>query len=169
MTLDLSGIIHAQGEKLVINGNFDLDPSYSIEGWTFLSPLQATGFLQNFGESLEFSAKVTAKLQTDCDRCGRQYDQEIEFEIFEVLKKNYGRDEVFSDEASPDVISFLGMEIEIDEIVYKNLFMNLPMKNLCSAECLGLCTVCGKNLNEGDCGCDRSTIDPRLAILDEFK
>ena len=32
----------------------------------------------------------------------------------------------------------------------------------------GLCPVCGANLNEGDCGCDRSQRDPRLDKLREL-
>ena len=29
----------------------------------------------------------------------------------------------------------------------------------------GLCPKCGKNLNTGDCGCDKRDIDPRLEAL----
>ena len=32
----------------------------------------------------------------------------------------------------------------------------------------GLCPVCGADLNEGDCGCDRFVPDPRLAALQQL-
>ncbi|MFR6279290.1 MAG: hypothetical protein ACLULM_10605 [Acutalibacter sp.] len=31
-----------------------------------------------------------------------------------------------------------------------------------------MCPICGKNLNQGDCGCEKDTVDPRLAILKEL-
>ena len=56
----------------------------------------------------------------------------------------------------------------MDEIVYKNIYMNLPSKKLCKNDCKGLCPKCGKNLNEGDCGCDTREADPRFDALDKF-
>ena len=46
-----------------------------------------------------------------------------------------------------------------------NLELNFPSKILCKEDCLGLCQRCGKDLNEGDCGCKDDEIDPRLAPL----
>jgi uncharacterized metal-binding protein YceD (DUF177 family) len=34
--------------------------------------------------------------------------------------------------------------------------LSLPMKILCREDCKGLCAACGRNLNEGDCGCVRT-------------
>jgi uncharacterized protein len=31
-----------------------------------------------------------------------------------------------------------------------------------------LCPVCGADRNKGDCGCDTTTVDPRLAALKQF-
>ena len=39
------------------------------------------------------------------------------------------------------------------------------MKFLCRPDCKGLCSVCGKDLNEGACGCDTFVPDPRLAAI----
>ena len=33
---------------------------------------------------------------------------------------------------------------------------------------VSLCPKCGKNLNEGPCGCDLRQIDPRLAVLQKL-
>ena len=43
------------------------------------------------------------------------------------------------------------------------------MKPLCGDQCLGLCTVCGTNLNRDRCSCTRDWEDPRLAVLKAFK
>ena len=53
--------------------------------------------------------------------------------------------------------------------VYNEILMRFPMKTLCREDCKGLCLKCGKNLNEGECGCDRASLDPRMsAIRDIF-
>ena len=39
------------------------------------------------------------------------------------------------------------------------------MRVLCSEDCKGLCPKCGRDLNEGECGCDLKEPDPRLAVL----
>ena len=44
------------------------------------------------------------------------------------------------------------------------------MKILCKEDCKGLCSVCGKDLNEGKCDCDTFVPDPRMAaIMDIFR
>jgi uncharacterized protein len=43
------------------------------------------------------------------------------------------------------------------------------MKKLCREDCKGLCNVCGKDLNDGDCNCDRSNADIRWLPLKELK
>ena len=42
----------------------------------------------------------------------------------------------------------------------------LPGYPVCQEGCKGLCSVCGANLNERDCGCDRHVPDPRWAGLE---
>jgi uncharacterized protein len=42
------------------------------------------------------------------------------------------------------------------------------MKPLCRADCSGLCPTCGKDLNEGQCNCERTEIDPRWAKLSKL-
>lgn len=39
------------------------------------------------------------------------------------------------------------------------------MKVVCREDCKGLCPVCGKDLNKGDCDCDTTYRDPRFESL----
>jgi uncharacterized protein len=43
--------------------------------------------------------------------------------------------------------------------------MDLPIQVLCDPNCRGLCSQCGANLNEGDCGCAPDTTASPLAGL----
>ena len=45
----------------------------------------------------------------------------------------------------------------------------LPVSVICQDDCKGLCTVCGQDLNEKECGCQRKVVDIRLAKLKDIK
>ena len=70
-----------------------------------------------------------------------------------------------------DDLSFMeGYNLNTETLLYNEIMENWPAKILCREDCKGLCLVCGRNLNEGECGCDRFVPDPRLAgIQDLFK
>ena len=55
-----------------------------------------------------------------------------------------------------------------DEVVISDIILNYPQKYLCKDDCKGLCPECGKNLNEGDCGCNKTQVDSRLEILKQL-
>jgi uncharacterized protein len=64
---------------------------------------------------------------------------------------------------------FSGKEIDLDPIVREQLLLALPPYPLCRESCKGLCPVCGRNLNDAECGCDRRAPDPRWAGLEKFR
>jgi uncharacterized protein len=59
--------------------------------------------------------------------------------------------------------------IDLAQLVREQLYLAVPMKPLCRETCLGLCPVCGTNLNRGLCGCRRDWDDPRFAALRALK
>ncbi len=61
-------------------------------------------------------------------------------------------------------------DIDMDELLYREFLMLWPTKILCREDCRGLCPICGRNLNGGDCSCNREALDPRMAaVLDIFE
>ncbi len=71
------------------------------------------------------------------------------------------------DEAEEDTYS--GKVIDLDPIVREQILLALPGYPVCNEGCKGLCSVCGANLNDRDCGCDRHVPDPRWAGLKNEK
>ncbi|MGP1470463.1 MAG: YceD family protein [Schwartzia sp. (in: firmicutes)] len=55
--------------------------------------------------------------------------------------------------------------INIAPLVRDTILSAQPISNLCRDDCRGLCSRCGADLNRGECGCDRRSLDPRLAAL----
>ena len=59
--------------------------------------------------------------------------------------------------------------LDLTEAIRQYIITALPMKPLCKEDCAGLCSTCGKDLNQGDCGCKQEEIDPRWAELLKLK
>ena len=59
--------------------------------------------------------------------------------------------------------------IDIRSDVRDYAMLAIPMKKLCKDDCKGLCQRCGKNLNEGECNCQKDEVDLRWQPLMELK
>jgi uncharacterized protein len=71
------------------------------------------------------------------------------------------------EEADED--TYTGDEIDLAPFVREQILLSLPDYVLCDPACKGLCSVCGADLNGGECGCERTVPDPRLAALKDLK
>jgi uncharacterized protein len=71
--------------------------------------------------------------------------------------------------AELDVFFYDEPVLPFAEIAREQAIISLPMKPLCREDCLGLCPQCGKDLNAGDCACDKKRGDPRLEILKNLR
>ncbi|RLB04720.1 MAG: hypothetical protein DRG50_08420, partial [Deltaproteobacteria bacterium] len=125
-------------------------------------------FLRRTRKGIEVKGRIETSVLINCARCLKEFVLPIvsEFEAFFLLMKYAPREE--ERELSPEElkISFLtGPELEVRDIIEEQIWLNIPMKPLCHQECKGLCSICGADLNLGECGCDRSYIDPRFAVL----
>ena len=58
-----------------------------------------------------------------------------------------------------------GYRLDTDLLLDNEILILWPMKVLCHESCKGICPVCGRNRNDGDCGCDTFVPDPRMAKL----
>ena len=129
-------------------------------------------FLQRTSQGIEVTGSIRAAIALACARCLKECTVPIvsEFKEYLILPK-YAPSEQDKELVHDDLdISFLPEEgIELRDIVEEQIWLNIPIKPLCDNECKGLCTVCGADLNSGECGCDRSVGDPRFAVLKGFK
>jgi uncharacterized protein len=63
-----------------------------------------------------------------------------------------------------DVFVFDGQGFDIAQAIDVNTTLNLPKYVRCRDDCKGLCPMCGHDLNEGACDCERPG-DPRFDAL----
>ena len=110
-------------------------------------------------EIVMLRARVSYVFGGRCDRCMEEFQDERELDVEHILVTSLEN----GDEG--DFVLIDNYQLPLDELVEADLILSLPFKNLCREDCRGLCPICGKNLNEGLCGCRPQTADPRLEIL----
>ena len=91
-----------------------------------------------------------------CSRCLCDFDQQL-FITFDEEFLMHGEEGAF--------IINEHREIDLSEVARQYTLLVEPMKPLCREDCAGLCTHCGKNLNQEQCDCSRAEIDPRWSKL----
>ncbi|MGD8243283.1 MAG: DUF177 domain-containing protein [Desulfobacterales bacterium] len=67
------------------------------------------------------------------------------------------------------LVPFEGEEIDFRDMLQEQIILAIPMQPLCRADCQGLCSHCGTDLNRETCSCRAETVDPRLAALKKLK
>ncbi len=123
----------------------------------FLEPVKIEGILTNVDENIVLDAKGETEAELPCSRCLAPVRIKVNFK----LNEKFSHAGVLNEEAE----TFSGDQIDLAEVVKRSILSALPMKVVCREDCKGLCPVCGKDLNEGDCGCDTTSIDPRFESL----
>ena len=161
MKVDLSSVIKVTGAEVKLSSTVGFgDAEFLGETYKFIEPLQVEGRVYNNGQSLTLEAQVSGRMITECARCLEEVEADVEFSVHELLSQ---REE--GAEEDEDIILFDGYEIELDDIIADHFLMNISGRYLCSEDCKGLCSVCGQNLNHGECSCDNEYIDPRWQAL----
>lgn len=94
---------------------------------------------------------------------GRKRRQKKDDDDFGEVASSFELDEI-------DAEPFDGKTIDLDPIVREQVLLALPVTVLCRDDCKGLCSTCGQDLNEKDCGhSEKKEIDVRLAKLKDIK
>jgi uncharacterized protein len=74
-------------------------------------------------------------------------------------------EEVAIDEGEAEMGFYAGAGIELEEILREQILLLLPMQRVCSADCKGICPVCGRDRNESSCDCRVEAADDRWSAL----
>ena len=160
MRLELRDIIHSPGASVSFAERVDLSDLRFGTCFPVTEPVLAEGTVRNTADVLMMKGRLTTCLHGVCDRCAGEFLREVDIPVDAVLVES------FSNEDSEDENVFLldADTADLEEIVRTVFVLNMDSKLLCSPECKGLCCRCGKNLNDGPCGCQKE-LDPRFAAL----
>jgi len=171
MKLDLRPLL--AGERLLtidyelaVNSDPE-DPASFLYGVSFPSPMKVNGEITNTAGYMRMTLDAEVRYETRCARCLKDISGSFSF----GLEKTVAPREILADLDEDKLDDYAIIEdgfLDVDEEILDQLEMEFPLRFLCHEDCKGLCHKCGKNLNEGDCGCSRVDIDPRLAPLQKL-
>lgn len=161
MKLDLREIIASPGKSAEFEFALSLD-GLAFEGvLAFTTPITVRGSVQNHAGLLELHAGIIADMLCQCARCLKEFPKSYRQEVAAYLA------EELEDEDNEDYYLLEDGVADLAEIARDALIFNFEPRILCREDCKGLCSKCGKDLNEGPCDCGED-LDPRMAVLGQL-
>lgn len=162
MIIDLKRIFVNDNSSLPVDYSLDLSEVEYLGEYPLKKPVSINGTVSNSASLVRLAATVSYEYEAPCDRCGLITADKRTVLIEKSLASS------IEGEESDTILLVPDMKLDLDELIYTEVMLSLPMKHLCNEDCKGICSKCGKNLNEGKCDCPEKEIDPRLAALAEL-
>lgn len=125
------------------------------------------------GDVIRLHCDVCAHVILTCVRCLEEFRHDVGGDLSLVarrLRKGESLHDYSDYDSDKDGTRLIFIEsdtnvIDISDFVRDTILLSIPMKPVCSETCRGLCSVCGINLNYGECGCKRERFDHRFEDL----
>lgn len=160
MVLDLKQLFSMAIGAKELNAEFDLSDVEFSGVFPIKTPVRITGEVLSKTGIVSLEALIEADYSADCDRCGTPSTKHYSIPVNRVLVT-----ELANEEENDEMLVLPEMKLDLYELVLTEVVLNVPSKHLCKEDCKGICSKCGKNLNEGKCDCPEKEIDPRLKVL----
>lgn len=162
MLLQLQALFMGEKERLPINCTLDLSGVEWNGEHPFQSPVQVTGAVEQSADVVTLRADVHYRYDGTCDRCTGDVHRDCVMKMEHILVVSLNHED------NDSFVLIENYQLPLDELVEEDIILDQPSKILCREDCRGLCPQCGKDLNQGLCGCRHETVDPRLAVLKQL-
>jgi len=160
MLLDLKEIIQRPGGALPFAFELDLSDLEFYGIRPIAEPVRVSGEVRNHAGLLVMTGQAETTLHVNCDRCGKPFLRPMALPFEHMLADHLEDAESENDE----IILLNGTVLDAGDAVTDDMVYGMDSGNLCREDCKGRCFRCGKDLNEGPCGC-KPELDPRMAVL----
>lgn len=170
-TVDVSKIYN--GDKSEIPFEFCLPCELMTDGdIVFSEPVRVKGRVyceadgrNNTDNLIMLYIELVGEYASVCARCASDVSKTFEIKTKFGVAKNIS-------EQSTDYVEAVDGILDLGEIARTVFFLELPSKVLCREDCKGLCPVCGKNLNFGNCSCKpekrKNALSDLKKLLDNY-
>ena len=167
--------------------NLEFDETFApgaielLEDQVQTAPLKSSGraelIRENRGarevvEDIRLVGSFSTEVEVKCARCLDPVHNKLA-EKFDLLYRPLGvdatRDEVAISQADTEIGYYQGEGLLLEDVLKEQILLALPVKQLCGADCKGLCPQCGKNLNVESCDCVAAMADPRWLALEDIR
>lgn len=168
MRLDLTEIAQHVGKQM----SYEVDePASSITDVEVLRPIRGSLRFTNTGDLLLVRGFLHTSVELECSRCLRLFEMPLRCEVEEQVElralaaRPFEHPQVTIIPEEGDTLFLDGNILDLTELIRQMLLVSLPIKPLHDEACKGLCPTCGKDLNEGECSCEKPLGHPAFAVL----
>ena len=140
------------------------DTTSYLYGVGFPSPMKVKGEITNTAGYMRMTLTTSVEYVAECARCLSPVSGVFTLDLEKTVAPKSLLGDLDEDKLDEYAIIEDGF-LDIDAQLREQLEMEFPMRFLCKEDCKGLCSKCGKNLNEGECDCDHTDFDPRMEPL----
>jgi uncharacterized protein len=95
--------------------------------------------------------RMDGEVKMECSRCLSEFIMPVTVGFAVIYKE---KNSMTEEDRSADVCEYDNNEIDLYPYLRETMILELPVKQVCSEDCKGLCSVCGKNRNEEGCKCE---------------
>jgi uncharacterized protein len=163
-------------DEILIPGVINLGEDVRQQG-----PLRASGraelVRENRGarevvDDIRLVGSFSTAVELNCARCLEPVDNSVA-ESFDLLYRPQGVDAKGDDasigKAETEIGYYQGEGLLLEDVLKEQILLALPVKQVCTAGCKGLCPHCGLNLNLESCNCAATVADPRWGAFEEIR
>ena len=114
-------------------------------------------------KQLVITMQVKLTTEIPCDRCLTPVTVPVEFVSEVEVDMGLTAEERIANLEETAFIN--GYTLDVDKLVEGEMFVQMPMKVLCAAECKVLRGKKGTAPEPGTCDCEEAGLDPRMAVI----
>ena len=143
MIIDLNAIKRAGKTQTSFFFEYSADIKIELPETELVAPVTLDGELFITGAAqAEVEGEITFTLKGACTRCLKPAEKTFVVEFSESF-------------GTEDGYPVVNGKIDLTKMVDDIIITNTPVTFLCKDDCKGLCPECGKNLNDGECKCNK--------------
>ncbi len=142
------------------------------EEWWAAGPLRVQLLVTRDERLIMVDGDVGVALQFHCSRCLKECSYPMQVPVHIALvpegeEAAESRSQLHA--ADLEQLYYRDDGVETNDVVREQLLLAVPMRVVCRPECRGLCASCGRDLNEGACGCQESPAAPWVEQLKRWR
>ena len=121
MILDLKSVFANVGKEISIDYTLDMSDTDFSGGFPLKTPVIVKGKVFNRAGVVEIVLKMDYSFTAPCDRCGKETVRDYGVELDKMLASS------IEGEESDTIITVPDMKLDVDELVFTEVFLSLPV------------------------------------------
>ncbi len=161
MLIDIKKLLTGREEHAAGEFEADLSGESFPAGFSLKAPVRIAYDARRQGDGARLELDILCQAVIQCDRCLEQVERTYHYTPDYLLFEGDWTGE------DPELPFTSAGKLDLKELGYDEILLNLPSSLLCRPDCQGLCPVCGKPVSAG-CSCRQNVGDDRLSILKQL-